>query len=84
MIFSVQRYLEDAFQKRGLHDPDQYAVSVANLYGQAKAQKSDKHFLAALHRVRTAFFRSNSGLDRTEFEKSLLSDLKRRFNDDAK
>lgn len=83
MIFSVQRYLEDAFQKRGLHDPDQYAVSVANLYGQEKAQKSDKNFLAAMHRIRTAFFRSNSGLDRTEFEKSLVADLKRRFKKKA-
>jgi len=31
MIFSVQRFLEDHFERRGLEDVDQYAIQVANV-----------------------------------------------------
>jgi hypothetical protein len=83
MIFSIQRFLEDHFQKRRLEDPDQYAVSVANLYDRARPQKTEQQFLSAMRRIHTAFFRSNSSVDRSQFEKSLLKDLDSRFKKKA-
>ncbi len=32
MIYSIQAYLENYFNRCGLADPDQYAVSLAKLY----------------------------------------------------
>jgi hypothetical protein len=83
MVFSIQRFLEDYFQRRRLEDADQYAVSIANLYDQSRAKKNDRQFLAAMRRVRTIFFRSNSTLNRAQFEKSLLGHLDNRFKKKA-
>jgi hypothetical protein len=79
MIFSIQTYLEDYFNRRGLGDPDQYAVSLARLYDRERHGKTGPAFLAAMKRVRTAFYRRNDRVDRTTFEGKLLAVLDSRF-----
>lgn len=79
MVFRIQRYLEDSFARRGLDDPDQYAVRLANLYDQRRAALSKEEFLTHMARLRSVFFRSNSIRPRGTFEQSLLTDLDRKF-----
>ena len=79
MIFSIQTYLEDYFNRRGLGDPDQYAVSLARLYDRERHAKSASAFLAAMKRVRTVFYRRNDRIDRATFEGKLLAVLDSRF-----
>jgi len=83
MIFSVQRFLEDYFGRRGLHDLDQYAVSLANLYDQERGGKSQNSFLQSVHRLRTVFYRNNHQLNRIGFEKSIVALLDDRFKKKA-
>jgi hypothetical protein len=75
MIFSIQRYLEDSFDRRGLRDVDQYAVKLANLYARRRHEEADATFLKSLRRVRTAFYRNNPALARAPFEEELLRRL---------
>jgi hypothetical protein len=75
MIFTVQRYLEDYFERRRLEDADQYAVKVANAFAKAKRGELSK----GIARIRTVFFRSNSGLVRREFEDQLVELLVAKF-----
>lgn len=75
MVFELQRYLEDLFERRQLSDNDQYAVKLANLYDQHKGASD---LARRMRRVSTAFFRVN-GLDRAEYEASLLRSLDRKF-----
>lgn len=79
MIFSVQRYLEDYFERLGLRDVDQYAVKLANVYSSLNPNISDADALSSIHRIRTVFFRNNHDLERSEFESSILGLLKRQF-----
>lgn len=79
MIFSVQRYIEDYFQKRGLTDIDQYAVKVANFYIKLQPSATEDDALRLIHRIRTTFFRANTNIDRSKFESELLKLLKREF-----
>lgn len=79
MIFSIQRYLEDHFSRRGLADTDQYAVRLANLYGQRRWGESKASFQKAMHRLQTVFFRSNEIAARADFELALLDVLDRKF-----
>lgn len=79
MIFSIQRYLEDLFERRGLADVDQYAVKVANLYDSRRPIEPDEDLLRALHKIRTIFFRNNSEVNRIQFESDLLKLLDDRF-----
>jgi len=79
LIFSIQRFLEDRFSQRGLSDNDQYAVRLANLYGQRRSGGSKAVFLKSMHRLQTVFFRGNSIADRTEFELALLDVLDGKF-----
>lgn len=79
MIFAIQRYIEDYFAARGLRDPDQFAVKVANLYDMYRNyDETSEDFLSRLHRTRTAFFASNR-LTRKEFERKLVQRLDREF-----
>lgn len=78
MLFSAQRFLEDLFRASGLRDPDQYAVTLANLYFSRRAGASKKKFLEVMRKAKTAFFRVN-GIDRDGFEQKLLSALDQRF-----
>jgi hypothetical protein len=79
MIFSIQRYLEDLFSKRGLEDPDQYAVTLANLYDQQRNGANKDAFLRKMHLLKTIFFRANRGLERNDFEEDVLQRLDQKF-----
>ncbi len=79
MIFSIQRYIEDYFERRGLTDNDQYAVKVANLYGAMRSTSSERAFRRRFGTIHTVFFRANSPLVRADFEAELLQALDRRF-----
>jgi hypothetical protein len=79
MIFSVQRYIEDYFERRQLEDLDQYAVRLANLYGQRRSRCSRDEFLQQMRRVRTTFYRNNRAIDREEFDGRLLRALDQKF-----
>lgn len=79
MIFSIQRFVEDYLQSRGLSDGDQYAVRVANLYASRRGIGRDEDFLTLLHRVRTSLFRNNRGLNRDNVERQILAALDRKF-----
>jgi|ERR1035437_943574 hypothetical protein len=79
MIFSIQTYLEDYFNRRGLGDPDQYAVALAKLYDRERHGKTGPAFLAAMKRIRTAFYRRNDHIQRSTFESKLLTALDSRF-----
>lgn len=83
MIFSVQHYLEDYFERLGLRDVDQYAVKVANVYSSLTPASPDTNVLRSIHRIHTVFFRNNGNLKRTEFESKLLDLLNRQFKKKA-
>jgi len=79
MIFSVQHFLEDHFEKRGLSDIDQYAIRVANVFEGLGFRATEQTLVNALARVRTSFFRRNRSLERKGFETRLAATLWRRF-----
>lgn len=79
MIFSIQRYLEDYFEQRGLSNTDQYAIQIASLYDQLHVNSSEEDVLKAMHSVHTIFFRNNASLNRVQFERDLLSRLNIQF-----
>ena len=79
MIFSIQTYLEDYFNRRGLGDPDQYAVALAALYDRERHGKTAPAFLAVMRRIRTTFYRRNNSIQRDTFESKLLPVLDRKF-----
>lgn len=79
MIFSVQRFLEDHFERRGLADVDQYAIRVANTFERLGYRTSAETLAHELGRLRTSFFRRNHDLDRRAFEADLAATLRRRF-----
>ena len=83
MIFSIQRYLEDYFARRGFSDIDQYAIKIANLYSKQRPTKSDDDVLREMHRISTVFFRNNSSIERVQFEDSLLRLLDNKFKKKA-
>src|SRR5438105_701170 len=78
-IFSVQRFLEDHFERRGLADVDKYAVRIANAFERVGSSATDATLAVELSHVRTAFFRRNHDLNRKEFELRLAASLRRRF-----
>ena len=71
MIFSVQRFVEDHVERRGLADVDQYAIRVANVFECLGFRVSEKVLSRAFSRIRIAFFRRNQELERKEFEVQL-------------
>jgi hypothetical protein len=79
MIFSVQRFLEDHFERRGLSDVDQYAIKVANVFERLDPNTSKEDMARELGRLRTAFYRRNHELDRRHFEAGLAATLRKRF-----
>jgi hypothetical protein len=79
MIFSVQRFVEDLLERRGLADVDQYAIRVANVFERVRPGASEKYLSRELSRIRTAFFRRNQQVVRKEFEAQLAGTLCRRF-----
>ncbi len=79
MIFSIQTYLEDYFNRRGLGDSDQYAVNLAKVYDRERPGKTVDEFLARMKRIRTSFYRRHSHLRRDEFERDLLTIIDSKF-----
>jgi hypothetical protein len=79
MIFSIQRDLEDYFNRCGLGDPDQYAVALARLYDRQRGGKTLGAFLSSMGKIRTAFFRANQGSPRAVLERKILSHLDGKF-----
>lgn len=79
MIFSIQRYLEDHFNRCGLDDPDQYAVNLTKLYDRERRSKSVPAFLSAMRRVRTVFYKRNVRIQRAAFERKILTLLDAKF-----
>ncbi len=79
MIFSIQRYLEDYFNRRGLSDPDQYAVNLAKLYDRERHGKTVHVFLSSMNRIRTVFYKRNSHTRREVLERRVLTLLDSRF-----
>lgn len=83
MIFSIQRDLEDYFNRCGFTDSDQYAVAVAKLYDRERQGKTPDAFLSSMKKIRTAFFRANAGLQRSAFEHKVLTRLDGKFKQKA-
>jgi len=79
MIFSIQRYLEDYFNRCGLTDPDQYAISLAKLYDRERHGKNAPAFLALMKRIRTVFYKTNTSKQRDGFERKILTLLDGKF-----
>jgi hypothetical protein len=79
MIYSVQSYLENYFNRCGLVDPDQYAVGLAKLYDRQRQGKTVPDFLAAMKRIRTVFYKQNQQIGRPTFERRTLALLDGKF-----
>jgi hypothetical protein len=79
MIFSIQSYLEDYFNRRGLDDPDQYSVALARLYDRQRHGKTTPEFLSAMRRIRTIFYKRNNQVQRDTFDPKMLALLDSRF-----
>jgi len=79
MIFSIQTYLEDYFNRRGLGDPDQYAVALARLYDRERHRKTGPTFLTAMKRIRTVFYKRNDHVQRDTFDRKMLTLLDSKF-----
>lgn len=79
MIFSIQAYLENYFDRRGLTDIDQYSVSISKLYDSSRHAVTETAFLAEMKRLRTSFYKRNNHLQRDTFERRLLTLLDKKF-----
>jgi hypothetical protein len=79
VIFSIQTYLENYFNRRGLGDPDQYAVELARLYDCERQGKTALAFLAAMKRIRTVFYKHNDHIQRDTFDPTMLALLDGKF-----
>jgi hypothetical protein len=79
MIFSIQRYLEDYFNRCGMADLDQYAVSLAKLYDRERHRKTAPAFLSAMKRIRTSFYKRNSSTPRATVERKVLTVLDNKY-----
>ena len=79
MIFTIQGYLEDYFNRRGLDDPDQYGVALARLYDRQRHGKTIPQFLSAMRRIRTVFYKRNDDIHRDTFDRRMLALLDNRF-----
>ena|SRR5208282_3012665 len=79
MIYSIQSYLENYFNRCGLADPDQYAVTLAKLYDRERHGKTTPAFLSAMKRLRTVFYRQNQHTERSAFERRILTLLDSKF-----
>jgi len=79
MIFAIQSYVEDYFNRRGLDDPDQYGVALAKLYDRHRQGKTVPEFLSAMRRIRTVFYRRNDRIERDVFDRRMLTLLDGKF-----
>ena len=79
MLFSIQGYIQDSFNKRGFQDDDGYAVKIANFYFHNRKKCSDDEIVNKIHRLRTNFFLINDITNRKDFESKLISKLDKLF-----
>jgi len=79
VIFALQTYLENYFNRLGLVDTDQYAVSLAALYDRERHHGTAADFLLLMKRMRTVFYKRNGQSPRAPFEKKLLQMLDSKF-----
>lgn len=79
MVFSIQRFIEDYLNKRGVNDVDQYSVAVANLFDECRFDMTKDDFLQRMGRIRTPLFKKNPALMRRQFESQLLTRLDTKF-----
>jgi hypothetical protein len=79
VIFALQTYLENYFNRLGLSDTDEYAVSLAALYDRERHSETAAEFLSLMKRMRTVFYKRNSHSPRAQFEKKLLQMLDSKF-----
>jgi hypothetical protein len=71
--------LEDYFNRCGLGDPDQYAVTLAKLYDRERCGKTVPAFLSAMKRIRTVFYKRNSHIQRDASDRRILTLLDSKF-----
>ena len=79
MIFAIQSYVEDYFNRRGLDDPDQYGVALARLYDRQRHGKTISQFLSAMKHIRTVFYKRNDHIQRDTFDRKMLALLDSKF-----
>ncbi len=79
MIYSIQSYLEDYFDRCGLLDRDQYAVGLARLYDRQRHGKKVPAFLSSMKGIRTIFYKQNAHMQRPAFERKILTLLDGKF-----
>jgi hypothetical protein len=79
MVFSIQRFIEDYLNKRGINDVDQYSVALANLFDECRFEVTEEVFLQRMARIRTPLFKKNPSLKRGQFESQLLTRLDSKF-----
>ncbi len=79
MIFRIQVYLEDYFNKSQLIDSDGYAVNLANMYSHDRLKIDEISFLKKVHKINTTFFANNSIDNRREIEAKLVKKLDKKF-----
>ena len=79
MIFRMQAYLEDYFNKRRFVDSDGYAANLANFYSHNRFIIDEASFLNKVHKINTTFFANNSIENRREFEANLIEKLDKKF-----
>jgi len=79
MIFSVQRFLEDYFERRGLADVDQYAIRISNTFTSRGPLVTLENLSRDLGKMRTVFYRRNGQITRRDFEAQLAKTLCKQF-----
>src|SRR5260370_30547719 len=79
MIYSIQSYLEDYFNRCGLADADRYAVSLARVYDRQRHGKTATRFLSLMRGMHTSFYKQNPALRRQLFERKILTLLDGKF-----
>lgn len=79
MIYSIQTFLEDYFNRLGLVDVDKYAVGLARLYDRQRHGKTQPAFLSSMKQIRTGFYKQNENTQRSAFERKILTLLDGKF-----
>lgn len=79
MIYSIQSYLENYFNRCGFTDADQYAIALATVYDRQRHGKTVPGFLSAMKRIQTSFYKRNQRARRPDLERKILSLLDTKF-----
>ena len=79
MLFEIQGYIQDYFNKLNLTDSDGYAVHLANDYFNRRKTESDEEIVTSFLAIRTVFFSSNAIDSKHDFIVRLLKRIDGRF-----